>query len=323
MTVSPFDNGNPSVKEIPLEAFDASPELRAMTLFLEAPAAVYAGVLTNVASRIPPGVLTPIGTPVNLHTVVRGEASTGKRATWRDADSIVEPKYPAVIPGTTWVEALSELKFRDNRYVAFQMGLGGLYQHLLGGGARIRNKFLAMWRGDRIVLPRGRAIAAGTYRCTVQATIHPWSNGWLFTPYAVEQGITNMFLYTLVDRYDDGWYEVWRKDEPLSTPVTLPDWTAVPVGPTPVPDAAKEDAERYSADDTPVFEKQLIDLRFKVAMCHAALHGRAVISDEDWVWSKYPMELSRSICFHEFDVAQREWRWEEGTSPVRHRIVTQ
>lgn len=326
MTANPFDNGKPLAKGIPLDAFEASPQLRVMTAYSEAPAAIYAAALANISARIRPGILTPVGEQPNLHVALRGERGSGKGSVWKHAYALVNPALPKVFDGSSWVDTMETLRFSNDHGVLFELERRELYNQLLRRGAPGRDKFLALWSGETIERRRGGTLEAGTYRCVVHAETSPYVDGWLFTPHAVETGLTTRFLFALVSRYGDDarrnpeWIE--RAIEMRrSTEIDLPDWSSVPDGSLPCPRAAKDAYAQFFADDTPMFDKRMIGLRFKVALCHAALHGRAEVTDNDWKWSAYPMELSRSICAHEFEVAQREWRWDTGKSPVRHRIT--
>lgn len=328
VTVNPFDNGKPLAKGIPLDAFEASPQLRVMTSYSEAPAAVYAVVLANISTRIRPGILTPVGEQPNLCVALRGELLSNERSVRRNADERLQPGLPHAWLGT-WSHAVDTLDYSMGRGVLFQLERDELHRLMIGRGAPQRDKFLAMWDSETITRHRGKPFEAGTYRCVVCAEINPGGvDGYLFTPYAVEHGITTRFLFAFTERYstdiDELYTPEWEERIALrrEVRVELPDFSTVPDGPLPCPPAAKDDYERFFADSTSAFDKQLIGLRFKVATLHAFLHGRAEITDADWAWTEYPMDLSRSICCFEFGLALREWRWDEGKPPVRHSITS-
>lgn len=324
MTTNPFDNGKPLAKGIPDAAFDATPQLHALSLHEEAPAAVYAAAASHAAANIRSGVLTPIGTEPNLHVVLRGPSGCGKGSVWRNAQGRVPHTLTRLFGySSSWGAALEAVK---DGGAMFELERDSLYQQLLGQGESGREKYLTLYDGGTIERKRN-GVEGGTYRCIVHAEVQPYVDGWLFTPYAVERGITTRFLFAHPQRYDDeprgfDWHRSAAEMLSTAPAITLPDWSVVPDGPLPCPKAAKADMKRYLAIDTLEFERQLIRLRFTVATAHAALHGRTVITDEDWGWTQYPMELSRSICCHEYEVAQREWTWTNGSKPpVRHTIT--
>lgn len=342
VTPNPFDNGVAPTYYIPDAEFQKTPQLqviynRGRFNMCSSPTGVYGVALANAAAHIRPGILTPLGHEPNLCVGVHARHSgEGKTTTLRVGRSVVPLDGYGHGMGTwqgfardlaedqRWSVARGKRKFPA---LDFTLDEGGsLYNVLFSRGAEAQAQFMRMLDSGEIV-HRKYGVPEGSYRVTVRESIYDACvSGWLFTPRAVAERLTTRFLFVyarLMDKdriptFDE--YRAYSDTPEAERQLPMPDWSAVPDGPLHFPPSSHAAAERYYRTDTSAFDKDMIRLRFIVATAHAALHCRTYITDADWEWTAYPMEVSRSLASMLFTRAQDIWTW-RGRTPKRRKTL--
>jgi hypothetical protein len=258
----------------PAEWWDQTEQLSAVRDYAAAngvaPEGVYVSTLTAVSSHIPPGVLTATGDEPSLLTGIVGYPGSGKTETRRVAGEILAP-LNRIIAGSPkgLIRHLHHLQERNQlASVCVEFTGGASVEEFIRGTRRGRGQaiFRELINGGTVRAVGARnttVLEGGSYRVTVCEELYPGRSD------PIDRYV---FALGLVAPASDA--------DPVLPRVRLPE-TWIP-GPQPMPAAAAADP-----DANP--------MRFTLMTGHAALHGRAVPTDADWVATAEPARASAWI----------------------------
>lgn len=258
------------------------------------PYAMLGACLANAASHIPITTLTPSGDTVNLCVGMLGRGSgAGFSATLRDADTALPPAHPVQGWWSEVPDYVVEVRERGGVAVTLDNG-ATLERQVCDISSRNGEQMLALMDGRAC-----EGSPAGAYRFTLREALYLRRGAlWLFRPEQVLVGVPQRYLFVPLwgphggrDRHTEG------------TMFSLPDeWES---GVLPAPDGAGDDLEALRLGTGSELSRAWIRLRFRVVVCLAALHGRAVPSALDWELSLTLIRLTQRLSWKTWDLSAR------------------
>lgn len=258
------------------------------------PYALLGVCLANAATHIPATTFAPSGDPINLTVGVLGRGSgSGFSTTMRHGEDALPTAHTL---HRWWLELedyLEELSEHGN--LAMTLDNGVSLETQVGD--------ILSRRGEQLLaLMDGRACEgtpANSYRFTLRESVYLKRGAvWLFHPEQVAAGLPQRYLFVPLwgphggmTRYQDGpMFALPKNWEP---------------GTIPAPDGSGDDLEDLRLGRGSELHRAWIRLRFKVVVCLAALHGRAVPSALDWELSLTLLRLTQRLSWKTWDLSAR------------------